>query len=262
MSAQHCWGLTCLHPGKQNMQIDGFWISSCYSEKWGGELVHPVAETLKAPVGFVNCFLQTHGWCGWIWGVGTQGCSLPQFSSWAKPWPPLCLPAGPGGSSHSLALIFMKLSLLCIHPRFNTSPAVPWASVSFVITRPEEMIWVSIITCLYARAGHYPHCLLMAVSWLNVNQLWGFPTQMFSSRFRFFSWTKPQFTLITLTPSLSHVWTDPKASQDLRVLQQLLWKREIKKVSQTTEAFPVSHFHLFIHPTTAISYLTAGKRNF
>lgn len=158
--------------------------------------------------------------------------------------------------------LFMKLSLLCIHPRFNTSPAVPWLSISFLITRPEEMIWVSIITCLYARAGHYPHCLLMAVSWLNVHQLWGFPTQMLSSHFRFFSWTKPQLSLITLTPSLSHTWTDPKASQDLLVLQQLLWKREIKKVSQTTEAFPVSHFHLFIHPTTAVSYLTAGERNF
>lgn len=58
--------------------------------------------------------------------------------------------------------LFLKLSLICIHPQFNISPAGPWASISTLITWPEELIWVSIITSFYARVGHYPHCLLMS----------------------------------------------------------------------------------------------------
>lgn len=39
---------------------------------------------------------------------------------------------------------------------------MPWASISILITWPEELVRINIITSLYARVGSYPDCLLMS----------------------------------------------------------------------------------------------------
>lgn len=58
--------------------------------------------------------------------------------------------------------LLMKFPLACSHSQFNASSAAPWVSVYTHIMWPEELIWVNIITSLYARVCSYPGCLLVS----------------------------------------------------------------------------------------------------